>query len=122
MKIIVSILAAVVLFLSTQCMIMGNNLTLEAFVEEVTCCSEKEVCTAEPMESCEEESSGDCDDSGCQDMCNPFMACCGCLYDMSRMSFDIRMPIANSVKNGCGDINLQPTYISGLWQPPEIVE
>jgi hypothetical protein len=122
MKITASILAAVVLFLSTQCMIMGTNLAIEALVGEVACCSEKEVCEAESMDYCEETDTNDCDDSKCQDMCNPFMACCGSLYDVSRMSFDIEKPLAISVKNGCRDMNLQSTYISGLWQPPEFVE
>lgn len=118
MKLFVSILTSLVLFLSTQCIIMGNNLAISSKTEQKPSCSESNSCgqaSEEPAGDCEDEEGKDCNDA-----CNPFMACCGCLYDAaSKNDFTISKPILKPEKNGFNDDFFKSAFLPALWQPPE---
>ena len=119
MKLFVSILASVVLLLSTQCLIMGNTLTVSSNPEKKSCCSKKKTCNKPEKK----KKAGDCQkekDKDCKDACNPFMACCGCLYDaVQKNDLTIDKPFQKSEKSGIKDNFFKSAYVSGLWQPPE---
>jgi len=121
MKLFVSILAPVVLFLSTQCLITGSNLAVSSTTQKSSCCSKKKACDKKGREkttgSCREQKNKDC-----KDVCNPFMACCGCLYDaVQKNELTIDKPFQQSEKTGIKENFFKSAYISGLWQPPEAV-
>src|SRR5689334_13247781 len=121
MKLFISILAAVVLFLSTQCLIMGNSLAINSKTEKSPCCSKKKVCAKKEKKT----TTGDCQkekNKDCKDACNPFMSCCGCLYDaVQKNDLTINKPFQQSEKTGIKENFFKSAYISGLWQPPETV-
>lgn len=120
MKLLVSILACIVLFLSTQCMIVEvAPIQKAASKKSSSCCSKKTTCSKkqEPKKDCSKEK-----DKDCKDACNPFMACCGCLYDgVPKITFNINKPVDYPDKSGYKEIFLPSPYIPGLWQPPEVV-
>ena len=124
MKVFASILSALVLFLSTQCMIAGANLAIKGIEKKTTCCAKKKTCSkpSKPSrQTCGKKQNKE-QEKGCQDACNPFMACCGCLYDCSLKSeFLINKLFAASVKNGYKNIYFPSTFTAGVWQPPELV-
>jgi hypothetical protein len=121
MKLFVSILASVVLLLSTQCLIMANDVAVTLKPMKESCCSKKKACDKQQKK----EAKRDCQqqkDKGCKDVCNPFMSCCGCLYDaLVKNDLTINKPIQQSEKTGVKDNFFKSAYVSGLWQPPEIV-
>lgn len=120
MKLLASILAAIVLFLSTQCLIVEvNPIQKTSSKKSSSCCSKKNTCSKqkETKKGCNEEK-----DKDCKDACNPFMSCCGCLYDgVTKIDLTLTQPIWNPEKSGYKEIFLQSPYIPGLWQPPEVV-
>ncbi len=136
-KILVSILSVVVLFLSTQCMIAGSNLGLDGIMKKESSCSKKKTCSKSVRPGCSKSAKPGCSkpvkptcskkqnndqEKGCKDACNPFMACCGCLYDCSpKNDVVINKPFVASVKNGYKNIYFPLTFTSGVWQPPEFV-
>lgn len=107
------ILSLLVLFLSTQCMEVTQN-TVQPMPgkKKTSCCAKKT--------SCEKPVQEKADNKGCKDVCNPFMACSGCIYTAFE-SPEYNFSLANSapVKNGYKPADLIPDYISSLWHPPE---
>lgn len=120
MKLVVSILAITVMFLSTQCLIIDTNMGLKPSSGKQTCCSKKKTCIMQEEKENnkgfkEKEKTKDC-----KDACNPFMACCGCLYDgIPKNDFTINNPIASSVQNGNKENFFGSSYTSNSWRPPE---
>jgi hypothetical protein len=119
MKLFVSILATIVLFLSTQCMISGSNLAMRG----VSSCTKKAAtCKKQAKQCCNKQKESNKEQKDCKDACNPFMSCCGCLYDgVIKNDFRISRPFNKSVKNGNREIFFKSDYISQSWQPPELV-
>lgn len=113
MKTGAAILAVIVLVLSTQCMIIENGVAVNCQKAEQTTCSKKKSCG----DAREQEST-----KNCKTVCNPFMACSGCVY-VSSVKETLPLPslLFNSVKNGCRPNLFISTYISSDWKPPECI-
>ena len=112
MKITTTILAILVLFLSTQC-VVKSNLDHGKPIAKETCCSKKKICQKE---------STDKKDTGCEESCNPFMACCGCSYILpEKPAFTHVEVLSLSVKTGFKKIIFISNYNADCWHPPEVV-
>ena len=111
MKLIVSILAIIVLCLSTQCIfIHEKTATVMSCVVKKTCCPVKKTCCKS-----KEKKSGD----DCTGICNPFMACSGCAYILTEKPvFSLPVFINLSVKAGKKQAVFVSSYISDCWNPP----
>ena len=113
MKGITAILALIVLFLSTKCMVIEYGSPVKCKKTEKSSCSKNKSC-GKP----EEENST----KNCKTVCNPFMACSGCVY-VSTVKEVLTVPsfLFKSVKNGCQTNRFISTYISSAWKPPEFI-
>lgn len=111
MKITTSILAILVLFLSTQC-VVKNNLDHGKPIAKETCCLKKKSCQKEEEKK----------DDGCKEACNPFMACCGCAYIVpEKPSVSFNTISILSVRTGFIPDLFISDYNADCWHPPEIV-
>lgn len=91
---------------------------------EESCCTSEESCEmpAEEQETCEMPTNGEEQESPCEQGCNPFMSCSGCLYEMTvKQEFAISKPVFKPDQNGHKDANFISEYLSIQWQPPEVV-
>lgn len=113
MKITTSILAVLVLFLSTRCVFMHASTETGRPVAKKTCCAKKKACDKEDKKK---------KDDGCKEACNPFMSCCGCAYilpEKPAVSFNTISIL--SVKTGFKADCYISNYNADCWHPPEIV-
>lgn len=113
MKGITTILSLIVLFLSTQCLeATQSTVQLMSQKKKTSCCGKKT--------SCEKPAQEKADNKGCKDLCNPFMACSGCIYTaFEKPEYNFSLAISAPVKNGHKPTDLIPDYTSSLWHPPE---
>ena len=110
MKLTVSILALVVLFLSTHCIFTYENKGPGKSCAKKTYCAVKKTCD----KSKEKKNKDDCNG-----ICNPFMGCSGCVYILTEKSLlSLPASINLSVKAGKKQAVFISSYISDCWHPP----
>lgn len=118
MRVSATILALIVLFLSTQCLETSASMAAEKKKATASsgCCSKKKACGKTTKKK-------DCDnDKDCKGSCNPFMACSGCVYTaFEKPEFKFHQYFDVPVKNGCQPVSFISDYVSSLWHPPECV-
>ena len=110
MKLTVSILALIVLFLSTQCVFMHENTEPGRSCAKETCCAVKKTCSKNKEKKNNED---------CNGICNPFMGCSGCAYiHTEKLLFSLPALMNLSVKAGKKQAVFISSYISDCWHPP----
>ncbi len=113
MKIVASIFACMVLFLSTQCMIIRNNVEITKTVVEKSCCSKKSSCDRKKDSKESNNTKG---------ACNPFMVCSGCVYVASENpEYSFHPFLSSSIKQAYKPQFYISDFISTLWHPPEFI-
>jgi len=114
MKIAASILALLILFLSTQCLVDPSFMEKKASPARThSCCSKRSGCKRP-----EKKEAG----SGCKDYCNPFMACSGCAYVVfEKAELVIDNPLIIAARNGYHTDNFISGYSSSAWHPPRFI-
>ncbi|MEP7165369.1 MAG: hypothetical protein ABI741_11785 [Ferruginibacter sp.] len=111
MKITTSILAALIIFLSTQCVYMHETAATGMPVAKKTCCAKKQSCKKE---------AGKKKDDGCKEACNPFMACGGCSFILPERPVLSAVNSSDlSVKTGFKKDFFNSNYNADCWHPPE---
>ncbi len=113
MKAVTSILAVIVLFLSTQCMVMEYGSPVKCKKTTTASCTQKKACSKSKKTSSEKD---------CRTVCNPFMACSGCAYETAiKEMLPLPSFLYKSVKNVYPGTRFISSYISSAWKPPEVI-
>src|SRR5450432_238819 len=111
MKIAAAILASFVILLSTQPMLnFGRATASESCMKAMSCCKRSPCKKSKKQES----------DSGCKDMCNPFMPCGMCCYVVTEREALAPTTLLKCIKAGRKPVTFISHYQSEFWHPPNV--
>ena len=120
MKIVSSIFAALILFLTIQpVMVQSDFLAVTKTKSIKTCCSDKQKTNSSKNKIQQKRNKGCCNNGHCD---NPFLTCANCFFIiLEKPSFLNARIFIQSEKVRLINDRILSTYLQDVWHPPKTV-